>query len=263
MPELPDVEIFRQYLNQTSLHKRIQKCRVLDTDILGQVSKSRLQSILKDNQFVESMRHGKYALARLEKSHWLVFHFGMTGFLKYFKKEKSRPEHLRLVMDFSNGYHLGYDAVRKLGQIELAKDPKSFADDKNLGIDALDKNLTFDMFQELISQKRQMGVKSFLMRQDVLCGIGNIYSDEICFQARLNPKKKIAQLGDDDLKTFFESIQSVLETAIDCRANPEKLPDSFIIPQRKKNGHCPGCGGPVQHTKISGRSAYYCASCQQ
>lgn len=263
MPELPDVEIFRQYLDKTSLHKPIEKCRVLDTDILGQVSKSRLQSILKDNQFVESVRHGKYALARLEKSHWLVFHFGMTGFLKYFKKEKSRPEHLRLVIDFTNGYHLGYDAVRKLGQIELAKDPKSFADEKNLGMDALDNNLTFDMFKTLISKKKQMGVKSFLMRQDLLCGIGNIYSDEICFQARLHPKKKIAQLGEDELKTFFESIQSVLETAIECGADPGKLPDAFIIPQRKKDGDCPGCGGTVQRLKISGRSAYYCARCQQ
>jgi formamidopyrimidine-DNA glycosylase len=86
------------------------------------------------------------------------------------------------------------------------------------------------MFQELISQKKQMGVKSFLMRQDVLCGIGNVYSDEICYQAGLHPKKKIAQLGEDELKTFFESIKAVLETAIDCRANPEKLPDAFIIP---------------------------------
>lgn len=262
MPELPDVEIFRRYLNRTSLHKPIDHCRVLETDILDHISKSKLQSALRGNQFTESLRHGKYALVRLKKSQWLTFHFGMTGFLKYFKNEESRPDHLRLMINFKDGYHLGYDAMRKLGNIGLAKDPQSFARDKQLGMDALDKNLTFDFFREMIS-KNNMGIKSFLMRQDILCGIGNIYSDEICFQAGVHPKKKTNALSEKKLKTLFESIQTVLETAIDCQANPEKLPDSYLLPHREEKGKCPGCKGDIRRIKVSGRSAYYCPSCQK
>jgi formamidopyrimidine-DNA glycosylase len=185
----------------------------------------------------------------------------MTGFFKYFKNQESRPEHLRMVIDFSNGYHLGYDSMRKLGNISVAKDPESFADEKNLGMDALDKKLTFELFKKTALNNRT-GVKSFLMRQDIFCGIGNIYSDEICFQAQLHPKKKINHLDENKLKTLFESMKTVLEKAIDCGADPEKLPDSYLIPHRTKKGKCPKCGGTVERIKVSGRSAYYCSECQ-
>jgi len=262
MPELPDVEIFRRYLNRTSLHKPIEICRIMETDILDDVSKSKLQSALKGNQFTESVRHGKYALVRLKKSQWMTFHFGMTGFLKYFKKEESRPDHVRLMIDFKDGYHLGYDAMRKLGSIGLANNPQSFAENKQLGMDALDKRLTFDVFQDKISNNK-MGIKSFLMRQDIVCGIGNIYSDEICFHAKLHPKKQTSSLSEKNLKILFKSIKTVLETAIDSHANPEELPDSYLLPHRKENGKCPGCSGSIRRIKVSGRSAYYCPSCQK
>ena len=262
MPEMPDVEMMRRYLDRTSLHKRIKNCRVLDAAILDHISKPDFESTLKGNRFVESLRHGKHILVRLETGGWLALHFGMTGFLIFYKKEEDTSGHIRASFDFSDNGCLGYDSVRKLGRIGITENPTAYAKAKNLGIDALDKDATFDMFLQT-ALKNPAGAKTFLMRQDVLSGIGNIYSDEICFQAKIHPKKKIGELKKTELATLFHSIQHVLKTAIDHNADPDKLPGSFLTPFRTKKGKCPVCGGNVAQMKINGRTAYFCPACQK
>lgn len=89
------------------------------------------------------------------------------------------------------------------------------------------------------------------------------YSSEILFQARIHPETSIDRLDEKTLQTVFEAMKSVLKTAIDCDAEPSQFPDGFIIRHRHEDGECPFCGGSVERIKISGRSAYYCPSCQE
>ncbi len=121
MPELPDVEVFRKYLNRTSLHRSIDHVEVKSGEILEDISERSLRSHVKGDSFDSTARHGKYLFARLHKNGWLVFHFGMTGYFNYLKNEKNEPDNTRVRFDFNNGYHLAFVLQRKLGRISLAK----------------------------------------------------------------------------------------------------------------------------------------------
>ena len=261
MPELPDVEIFKQYLNATSLHHKIEAVEARSRGILADLSSAGLKKRLQGHKFKSTCRYGKYLFAALDNKKWLVLHFGMTGFLKYFKKMEEDSPHDRLLISFANGYHLAYDCQRKLGKIYLIEDSRKFVKEKGLGPDALGPNLNFKFFIEALGNRRA-AVKSTLMNQKILAGIGNIYSDEILFQAGIYPKTKAGQLDKQSLQTLFKEINKVLSTAIECRADPEKFPASYVIPHRHSNGNCPKCGEKIVRLKISGRSAYYCPQCQ-
>ena len=109
----------------------------------------------------------------------------------------------------------------------------------------------FDSFQKTLAGHRGM-IKPALMNQKIMAGIGNVYSDEILFQAKIHPKAKIPDLRERDLKKIYEKIKSVLKTAIECEAEPNQFPDSYIIAKRgKDDASCPGCGGKLQNIKVS------------
>jgi formamidopyrimidine-DNA glycosylase len=259
MPELPDVEVFRRYFGSTSLHKKIKHTRVMEGKVL-QLSRQKLQSKLHEQEFTGTDRHGKYLFARIGDGHWLVLHFGMTGFLKYFKDESRITPHARLLITFTNGYHLAYDNQRLLGKVDLAEDVESYVEAKKLGPDAL--NLGYDEFKEQL-EGRKAAIKPTLMNQEVIAGIGNIYSDEILFQAGMNPKKRVNKFKGEELKTIYSKMQAVLSRTIDFGANPDKAPSNYLLNHRSEGDSCPRCGGKVKKISISGRSGYYCPQCQR
>jgi formamidopyrimidine-DNA glycosylase len=262
MPELPDVEELKQYMDATSLYKAIKKAEVRDTQVLENVTEKKLERALKGNKFKSTRRHGKYLFVNLSSGKFLLMHFGMTGALKYFKDENEEPEHTRLLISFKNGYYLAYDNQRKLGKLDIIKNVADYIKKNNLGMDALDPDFNFQKFKESTKGKRAM-IKSFLMNQKIVAGIGNIYSDEILFQAKIYPKTRINTLSEKELKKLFKIIKDVMKRSIDKRANPDKLPDSFIIPHRNKGDKCPVCGKEIDKITVSGRSAYYCPRCQK
>jgi formamidopyrimidine-DNA glycosylase len=101
-------------------------------------------------------------------------------------------------------------------------------------------------------------LKSVLMDQSLISGIGNIYSDEILFQAGIHPEKGVDTLDEKAIHHLFMTLREVLETAIEAGAEIEKLPDTFLIPHREKKGVCPRCGLPLHTVTVSGRTSYYC-----
>lgn len=262
MPELPDVEVFRQYLDATSLHKRIDEVEVRNTKILEQISSDKLHSALAGRSFESTRRHGKYLFVHLDDGNWLVLHFGMSGFLKYFKDMEKEPAHDRLLIRFSNGYHLSYDCQRLLGQVQMAGDFKSFLQKKELGPDALNAHLDRSTLSSVLAGRRGM-VKPALMNQRIIAGIGNVYSDEILFHAKVHPKKKVSELQEETSERLSNEIGHVLRTAIEYRADPENMPESFLLPHRHKGGKCPRCRGEIEQIKVSGRTGYVCPKCQQ
>jgi formamidopyrimidine-DNA glycosylase len=146
-----------------------------------------------------------------------------------------------------------------LGRLYLTADVQAFCQDKQIGADAL--VISEADFLEKMSQKKGM-IKSALMDQQFLAGIGNIYSDEILFQSGIHPKKKIDELRKKDLVDLFNTLKKILMEAIEHGANPEKLPGHFIIPHRNEGKKCPSCGGDVKKDKLSGRGFYFCPNCQ-
>jgi formamidopyrimidine-DNA glycosylase len=177
------VEVFRRYVNATSLHQKIESVEVRNEKILGGVSARQLQRTLKGHTFESTRRHGKYLFVALDGG-WMLMHFGMTGSLAYFKSPDEEAPHSRLLFAFEPGYHLTFDCQRMFGKVDLVEDSENFAREKELGPDPL--QLDADSFRECF-EGRKGGVKAALMNQKVLAGIGNIYSDEILFQANSTP----------------------------------------------------------------------------
>ncbi len=259
MPELPDVEVFKRYLDSTSLHQKIKDVHVTKKRVLKGVSAPKLKKHLKGHSLESSRRYGKYLFVKVNTGRWLVVHFGMTGFLQYFKASGKKPEHTRFLLDFSNGYHLAYDSQRMLGELYLIENVEKFIDQQELGPDAL--VIDAASFLDLL-KGRKGSIKTTLMNQNIIAGIGNVYSDEILFQAGIHPKKSTGELDKKELGRLFRMARKVLEKAIEAQANPKRLPRSYIIPRRSEGAKCPKCGGAVKKLKFSGRTGYFCPRCQ-
>jgi formamidopyrimidine-DNA glycosylase len=261
MPELPDVEVLKRYLDSTALHQKIEKVEVNSDQVLREISSRKINHELKGHAFERTRRHGKFMFVKINGGGWLVLHFGMTGDLKYYMREDKRPEYVQVEFNFSNGYHLAYVMTRKLGEVRVIGDVEKFVEEKGLGPDVMGENFTFERFKKLLAGRRGM-VKPTLMNQRIMAGIGNVYSDEILYQARIHPETSVDDLRESDLRKIYEKMNYVLKTAIKRQAIPDRYPDSFITKHRDEGEKCPDYNGKVERLKVSGRSAYYCPSCQ-
>ena len=260
MPELPDVEGFKQYLDATSLHQRIAHVDVLSAYLLKGISARELAHRLKGRCFESSRRHGKHLFVRTDGDVWLRLHFGMTGSLRYFKDEEKAPPHARVLFIFARDYRLAFDDQRKFGEIGLIQDVDEFLKMRALGPDALDVDLT--NLKELLAEHRG-AVKSILMNQKLIAGIGNIYADEILFHAHMHPATETARLNDKRRRQLFRAMRRVLEKAIEYQADVNRMPKSWLLSHRGKGGKCPRCGRKLKSSKIGGRTAWFCPHCQR
>lgn len=259
MPELPEVEEFKRYADSTCLHKRITSFEIRAKEMVIEETAGRLESIAIGSCFETTRRHGKYLFISLNKEGWLILHFGMSGRLVYFKLGKKEPSHTRLMVQFENGYNLAFDCPRKLGKIGFTEVPDSFIEKKGLGPDAL--SIDRGEWRKRMKGRRGM-VKSAIMNQSIVAGIGNEYSDEILYQSRIHPESKVNELSEDEIDLIFDNMRKILGDVIDLRADWSRLPDYYLIPRRKEGADCPNCEGKVRRIKVSGRSAYYCPKCQ-
>jgi formamidopyrimidine-DNA glycosylase len=259
MPELPDLEVARRYVNATSLHQNIRSVEVRNEKILGDASARELSSTLEGRSFDSTRRHGKNLFVGLDDGGWMYVHFGMTGRLKYFEDLARDPPHDRFLISFETGYHLALDDARMFGKVDLVKDPDEFVREKKLGPDVLALDAT--TFRERLEGRRG-GVKAALMNQQVVAGVGNIYSDEVLFQVRLHPRTDIRRLDGTTLEEMHKQTLRVLERAIERRANPDELPEPFLLSHRNEGEPCPRGNGEIRKTTAAGRTAYYCPACQ-
>lgn len=261
MPELPDVEVFTRYFKSTVLQKTISQVVVFDHRVLSDTTTEELHIVLEGNRFVHAQRHGKYLLAQLYSGDWLVFHFGMTGFIQYFKDIYEDTPHDSLRFDFEDQSYLAYDSTRKLGEVKIIKDVGAWLKEQELGPDPLDPDMTRKRFVELLSARRG-AVKSQLMNQKFLAGLGNIYADEILFQAKIHPQTQIKDLSAKDLEDIYQVMHSVLDAAIKHMADPEGLPKNWLLHRRYPGALCPVCNTELQRISVAGRRGYACPSCQ-
>ena len=116
-------------------------------------------------------------------------------------------------------------------------------------------------FLELMNDRRGM-IKSALMDQQLMAGIGNVCSDEILFQSRVHPKKKVQDLSEDDLRNIYKQMKQVVHTKLDSLDHHKELPDSFMIKDRSEGADCPNGKGTIKKIKVGGRYGYYCPRCQ-
>lgn len=258
MPELPEIVHYKKYADATALHKKITGIHFPNPSLL-QAPRAKFIKALEGNTFSETRQLGKYLLLRSEPKNWLVFHFGMTGKLEYYKKQED-PPYASMILCFEDASRLAFVCRRKLGKIFLTEGIAEFQEEQKLGPDALE--FKQESFRDLL-QKKKGSIKGALTDQHAIAGIGNVYADEILYQCKLHPRTKVGKLTPNQQEVLFKQTQEVLHTVIDKEGSRDQLPGGFLTPHRKEGTDCPGCNGKVEKIKISGRSTYFCPSCQK
>jgi len=264
MPELPDVEHFRRHLAETSLGRSIEDVTIRNAKVLA-LPGTRLRQALQGRRMTRTRRHGKQLLVELDDGRWLALRFGMTGRLLHFKDAADDPAYDRVRLDFADGSHLAFEDRRQLGRIAVIADADDFIRQQKLGPDALDSKLDAAAFTALFAANRATA-KAALMDQTLVSGIGNIFSDEILFQAGIHPQAQVKALDRADLARLYRTTRKVLQIAVarggGSEEGADKLPKGFLTPRREAGARCPHCRGRIETLKFSGRTAYLCPPCQ-
>ncbi|WP_435356383.1 Fpg/Nei family DNA glycosylase [Emticicia sp. SJ17W-69] len=266
MPELPEVETYRRFFEETSLYQSISDVYVEDTKLLT-TDYDTLVHQLKNKQFIGTKRVGKNLFAQLDAPYWLHFHFGMTGDLAYFKDEEDTPRFARIIFRFANGFKLGFLCPRKFERIGIVEDIEAYLSRKKINKDALEITLE-ELKKSLV--KKKSPIKSALLDQSTVAGIGNWIVDEVLFQAKIHPEKVSSQLSENEIIMIYEAMRLVIQTAIDSQANYDDFPKNFLIHARGWGiqnieiliGKCPECGEKIEITKVGGRTTFFCANRQ-
>lgn len=289
MPELPEVET-----TVRQLKKNILGSIFIDvwTDWAKLIKKPKnfkdFKKEIKGRKIENIRRRAKYILFDLSDKKTLLVHQKMTGhFLvgKWQKKDNKwqapagplsdkMNSYIHLMFFLNNEQMLAFSDVRKFGKVELWNtiELKNSKEIKKLGPELLDKKFTLDKLKERLKvQTRE--IKKVLMDQEVVAGIGNIYSDEILWQAKVSPLKKTFKLTESEIANIYKAIKEVLPLAI--KLHGESISD-YRVPSgergnydkarkvyRKEGEKCPRCKSKIKRVKIGGRSAHYCSNCQK
>ena len=272
MPELPEVETVRRGLLDKVLNRVIKGIRVNYPNIIEYPSISLFKKEIVGQKINDISRYGKWLIFVLD-DFYLLSHLRMEG--KYFIKSSKDVDlkHEHVIFELDDKTELRYMDVRKFGKMHLIpKDKiKEIGPLRELGLEPWDENLTLEYLQDKFSKKR-LPIKSVLLDQSIIVGIGNIYADEILFLAKINPYTRAMDLNDDSIKNIIKYTRIVLEEAIKAGGTTIRSYSSVNgihgMFQQNLNVHsrsgeaCPVCGSEVIKVKIGGRGTYYCNKCQ-
>jgi len=265
MPELPDVETFRAVAQRVA-GRTVRRVAVRDRGILAGVSPATLRHRLEGRRLGRARRHGKHLLIEAKGVGTLAMHFGMNGALCLVHHGENDPRFTRLQLEFAGGDRLDYVNPRRIGRVQLAKSADDFIAAAGLGPDALDRRFDRAAFERLVCGERR-AIKTLLMDQACIAGIGNLYADEILFQARIYPAATAGALDRAQVRRLFTMLKRVLRIASARRAGAEggwaRLPKTYLLHEGHKGGSCPRCGGALSSMRIGGRTTYYCPRCQR
>jgi len=253
MPELPEVENYKRYIDQTCLNQKIIALDCRDNRLLKQ-TKSVFEEVLIDQQLTETERIGKYLFLKTTTDKILVIHFGMTGRPHYYNGEDNRPQYAHIQLSFENGYHFGFENKRKFGWWNLADTVEAFKTSNGLSDDA--RVLSLEDFKAAF-ENRKTHIKKIIMDQSVCAGVGNWMADDILYQAQIHPKLKVEDMTEDDIKVVFEALKNVIEVAIDKEAHYPDFPDYFLIHNRNDGSVCHHTGCAIKKIKVGGRTTYF------
>jgi len=301
MPELPEVQTIVDDLNKKILGRKIIGVWFDAPKIIKKPEPKDFRLRIKDLRITGIKRRGKNILIYLTKNlklktenFLLLIHQKLTGHLLYGKwqikkisrskyqvlslirgpLEESVNNYIHLIFYLDSGWQLALSDLRKFAKVLLGtKDEiERMPDLTKLGPEPLDKSLKFVKFIKLIkSEKRK--IKQALMDQEVIAGIGNIYSDEILWLAKIHPFKPTNKLNEAEIKKIYAAMREILKKATKLRgtstsdfrdtAGKEGGYTEIRKAYQKENEPCPRCKTPIKRIKLGGRSAHYCPKCQK
>lgn len=305
MPELPEVHTTATILNKLTAGRKIKSVWT-DYDSPYYYGKDNIKDPkyfrkfaceLAGKKIIQVWRRAKNVLIDIEGGQTILIHMKMTGQLLYGKYKKVDPKKhvfawqaaneksplrdpfsrfIHLVFELDNGKHIAFSDMRKFGTVKLIADERAYSEEfGKIGPEPLDADFIFKYFVEIMSKKPNGFVKTVLMDPSVISGIGNIYSDEILFESKILPDRKVSSLSGAELKSIFNNTKKLLEKGINLGGdsmsdyrNPYGEKGNFQLHHKvygRKNEKClhRGCNGKISRKVIRGRSSHYCPVCQK
>lgn len=278
MPELPEVETIRSQLGKLIVGRKIKKVDV-GLPRMVKLPLDRFRKIVLNSKIKSINRRAKILIFELSNGWSMLIHLKLSGRLIFQPKgAKLQPEDTKwnhLIYYFQDGSRLFHNDLRQFGYVKLVETDKlaDFFKKEKFGPEPLKKYFTFNDFSAILKRKPKAKIKQFLMDQQNISGIGNIYSDEILFFAGVHPLRRVGELKGREIKKIFDGIKKILSEATKLRGTSENIyldakgEKGEYVPRLKVYGRegekCKKCGGIVQRLKIGGRSAHFCPACQR
>lgn len=274
MPELPEVETVRKTLEKLIIGKTIDRVTVsLPRIIQKPYTPDKFAQTLKEKTITKIGRRGKF-LKIFVSPYVLISHLRMEGKYRLTPKEEPIAKHTHVIFHFSDGTELRYQDVRQFGTMHLFLEGEEDqqAPLKKLGPEPLSNQFNLDWFYENL-QKRKTKIKSLLLNQEFLVGLGNIYVDESLFEAKIHPERPANSLSKKEAELLFHSIQSTLQKGIKAGGasvrsyrNGAGEMGYFQLQLRvygRKEEPCFVCGSPISRIVVAGRGTHICSQCQK
>jgi formamidopyrimidine-DNA glycosylase len=272
MPELPEVETIRRQLEPELVGRRIVRLEVLDERWSRPADPRELELAVEGRRIEALGRRGKYLLLSLEGGRVMIMHLRMTGNLFLVDGKRAAAPHLRARFRLDDGRGLWFVDARRFGEGFVLDETEVEARFRGrVGVEPLSDRFTAEELGR-IAAGRKAPLKSFLMNQAGIAGIGNIYADEALFRARLHPLSPAGSMRPEHHLALRDAIVATLGAGIDgggasiddyrdARGDRGSMQDEFLV-HRREGEPCPRDGTPIRRILVGGRSTYYCPSCQ-
>lgn len=293
MPELPEVQTIVDDLQKKVVGRRIIGVWCDTPKLIKSPEAEEFEKQIKGSKIESVSRHGKNILIYLSGGNLLLIHQKLTGHLLVGKWKITKVSGVRcqvssliegpltepvndfihLIFYLDNGEELALSDLRKFAKVILGprEEIEKLPDLAKIGPDPLEKNFNFEKFADLIGARKQK-IKQVLMNQEIIAGIGNIYSDEILWSAKIHPFRLASKLIKEELKRIYEATREILAEAVKLRGTStsdyrdtsgERGKYAEVIrAYRREGGPCLRCGTPIKRVKMGGRSAHFCPECQ-
>lgn len=289
MPELPEIETIKNGLREKVCKKPILKVLVNNASVIRN-RKSNFIKILEGGKFASIERRGKMLIFEIEKKrdggkNFLLARLGMTGRLVYFddtdapwgghsfeSKKSFSYKHCHIVFTFEGGGVLLFCDTRRFGYMEIVDEKGLGKKLETFGPEPLSLEFTLKIFQEIMKGKKT-NIKALLLNQKYIAGIGNIYADEILFEAKIDPRRSADSLSIEEVKNIYRAVKKILKKAV---ANRGTTFSDYVDSSGEKGNFkrhlkvygrggmdCLGCKGEVKRIVVAGRGTSFCGSCQK
>ncbi len=266
MPEAPEIEILKRELSGEIVGQYINNLYIGPPSLFSP-SVPLFKEHLPGKIIKNVDRYGKLLVILLSNDYNISIHFGMGGSLLYVKKDERKGYDLFLELSSKQAILI---RDLKYGKISLTKDREYM---KDLGPDVLyDQGFSLEYFKNVVTGKNK-AIKSILMDQKIVAGLGNTYTDEILYRARIHPKRKAKTLTGEEIERLFTTIKEIINRAIELGGNSEdgfqdiygktgKVQEKLIVVHHREGRLCPVCGSKIEKIRLGGRDTYFCPICQ-
>ncbi|HHD92693.1 MAG TPA: DNA-formamidopyrimidine glycosylase [Candidatus Portnoybacteria bacterium] len=275
MPELPEVETIKRQLQQEIVGKRIIEVEI-KLPKLVKLESEKFKKSVEGSKIENVWRRAKIIGIDLDNQRTILIHLKLTGQLIYFSSadELKLKPYSHLIYHLDDGSFLVHNDARQFGYVKLVSEDDVKNIKNEFGVEPLSDDFTLEKFKELIKKRPRSKIKTLLMDQKWVAGIGNAYSDEILFSAKVNPFRYAGSLTDDEIENIYQAIRKILTKAIEYRGTTtDTYVDThdqagnyvqFLKVYKHQGEICSRCGqGIITTAKIGGRTAHFCPVCQK